>query len=291
MPSDPEPGVAPDPPSPSVRPDPPTSSGQKVPLSTADEGGFCTLDGGVGGGGGGAGSGGGGAGGGAGAGAEVLLMLLADARLPTGAHTQSAGLEPAMRQGLSLAQVPGYIRTRLRTVVAVEAGAAVVARHVAIAGTDDGADGLRAVDDAWRARTISPALRENAEALGRGYARLVAGLWPQQPAAQALRAVRRPTRAVAIGVAGALAGLTAAQVARLIGYDDAQTVAAAALKLDPLDPLVATGWVVQVAGDIERMADAVATLTSPDQIPATTAPLIEQWAQVHAVTGQRLFRA
>ena len=282
MPSDPEPGVAPDPPSPSVRPDPPTSSGQKVPLSTADEGGFCTLGGGADGGGGGAGGGGG---------SEVLLMLLADARLPTGAHTQSAGLEPAMRQGLSLAQVPAYIRTRLRTVVAVEAGAAVVARHVAVAGPADLADGLRAVDDAWRARTISPALRENAEGLGRGYARLVTGLWPDAPASGALRAVRRPTRAVAIGVAGALAGLAAARVARLIGYDDAQTVAAAALKLDPLDPLVATGWVVQLAGDIERMADAVATLTSPDQIPATTAPLIEQWAQVHAVTGQRLFRA
>lgn len=224
----------------------------------------------------------------------VLAMLLADARLPTGAHTQSAGLEPAMRQGVSLDQVPGYIRTRLRTVVAVEAGAAVVARHLAsgaVGSPDDLAAGLRAVDDAWRARTISPALRENAEVLGRGYARLVAGLWPDAPASVALREVRRPTRAVAIGVAGALAGLDGAQVARLIGYDDAQTVAAAALKLDPLDPLVATGWVVQVVPDIDRMAASVAALTTPGQIPAVAAPLIEQWAQVHAVTSQRLFRA
>jgi urease accessory protein len=221
----------------------------------------------------------------------VLLMLLADARLPTGAHTQSAGLEPAMRQGVSLDQVPGYIRTRLCTVVAVEAGAAVVARHLAVAETDGVADGLRAVDDAWRARTISPALRENAEVLGRGYARLVAGLWPDAPASVALRAVRRPTRAVAIGVAAALTGLTGRQVARLIGYDDAQTVAAAALKLDPLDPLVATRWVVQAAPDIDRMAATVCALTTPDEIPAGAAPLIEQWAQVHAVTSQRLFRA
>ena len=81
------------------------------------------------------------------------------------------------------------------------------------------------------------------------------------------------------------------QVARLIGYDDAQTVAAAALKLDPLDPVVATGWVVGVAGDIERMASAVASLTTAEQIPAITAPLIEQWAQQHAVARQRLFRA
>ncbi len=217
-------------------------------------------------------------------------MLLADARLPTGAHTQSAGLEPAMRQGLSLGQVPDYVRTRLRTVVAVEAGAAVVARHVVGAAADP-VRALRSVDDAWRARTMSSALRENAEVLGRGYVRLVAGLWPDAPAAAALLAVRRPTRAVAIGVAGALAGLGAAQVARLIGYDDAQTVAAAALKLDPLDPLVATGWVVRVADDIERMVAAVSPLTAVDQIPAVAAPLIEQWAQVHAATTQRLFRA
>jgi urease accessory protein len=127
--------------------------------------------------------------------------------------------------------------------------------------------------------------------LGRGYARLVAGLWPDASASAALRAVRRPTRAVAIGVAGALAGLDGAQVARLIGYDDAQTVAAAALKLDPLDPLVATGWVVGVAADIDRLAASVASLTAPADIPAAAAPLIEQWAQVHAVTAQRLFRA
>ena len=259
---------------------PAVPSVQKPSLSDPDRDSFCTLGGGVGGGG----------------GSEVLLMLLADARLPTGAHTQSAGLEPAMRHGVSLADVPGYIRTRLRTVVAVEAGAAVVARH--LAGGDPAADPsgdlaseLRAVDDAWRARTVSPALRENAEVLGRGYARLVTGLWPDASASVALRAVRRPTRAVAIGVAGALAGLDGAQVARLIGYDDAQTVAAAALKLDPLDPLVATGWVVGVAGDIDRMAASVGSLTAPTDIPAAAAPLIEQWAQVHAVTAQRLFRA
>ncbi len=285
MPSDPPPSAAP--------------SVQKVPANGPGRGTSRTL-------------------GGGGGGSEVLLMLLADARLPTGAHTQSAGLEPAMRNGVSLADVPAYIRTRLRTVVAVEAGAAVVARHLAAgvvgaravdrdpdpAGGPVGdrpgeppdlagmlAAGLRAVDDAWRARTVSPALRENAEVLGRGYARLVTGLWPDEPASAALRAVRRPTRAVAIGVAGALAGLGGPQVARLIGYDDAQTVAAAALKLDPLDPVVATGWVVGAAAEIDRLAAAVGSLTAAADIPAGAAPLVEQWAQEHAGTTQRLFRA
>jgi len=224
---------------------------------------------------------------------ELLLMLLADARLPTGAHTQSAGLEQAMREGICITQVPEYIRARLRTVVAVEAGAAVVARHLVQRTAPDPelTSGLEQVDAAWRARTISPALRENAEILGRGYARLVTGLWPQAAATRALVGATRPTRAVALGVAGALAGLSAAQLARLIGYDDAQTVAAAALKLDPPDPLVSTGWVVRAQADIERMVASVSPLTSIDAIPAVAAPLIEQWAQVHAATSQRLFRA
>ena len=63
---------------------------------------------------------------------ELMLMLLADARLPTGAHTQSAGLEPAMRHGVSVAEVPELIAARLSTVTAVEAGTAVVARHLAV---------------------------------------------------------------------------------------------------------------------------------------------------------------
>ncbi len=318
------------------------------------------------------------------------MMLLADARLPTGAHTQSAGLEPALRGGMPPGEVPRYIRARLRTVTAVEAGAAVLARArtveasaavragagavqassdllggarsreaaaAALAGArsveagtavperagtveagsdllaraeaavltagngapdadqprmfaraaataepeDPAADrdepvaalasALSEVDAAWRARTVSPALRETSVLLGRGYARLVTRLWPTSTAAQALTLMKRPGRAVVLGVAAALAGLAAAQLIRLIGYDDAQTVAAAALKLEPFDPVVATGWVMAAAPDIERMVGDLAASTTIDQMPASGAPLIEQWAQIHATTSQRLFRA
>jgi len=312
---------------------------------------------------------------------EVMLMLLADARLPTGAHTQSAGLEPALRGGMPPTQVPQYIRARLRTVTLVEAGAAVLARAavldlarpgppapgaspsgpdraptlvdtsdaradpatsradqlganvtggtrvndcsravewghlparqglgddprgqgVQVGGGGAGAQGgepgfglaaaLAEVDAAWRARTVSPALRETSVLLGRGYVRLIRQLWPGSAGAAALQAIGRPGRAVVVGVAAALAGLSAAQLVRLIGYDDAQTVAAATLKLEPLDPVVSTGWVMAAGVDIERMVDEVAALTDITQLPAFGAPLIEQWAEVHATTSQRLFRA
>ncbi len=222
-------------------------------------------------------------------------MLLADARLPTGAHTQSAGWEPALRAGVPTSAVPEYMRARLATVTAVEAAAAVLARaETAYAATTpnyDLADALRRIDRAWRARTVSLALRETSVLLGRGYFRLVTRLWPGTAGARAVEAIGRPGRAVALGVAGALAGLTALQVARLVGYEDAQTIASAALKLEPLDPLTATGWVMTAAPAIERMAQAVAGVTDSSQMPAHGAPQIEQWAEIHATTRQRLFRA
>lgn len=216
-------------------------------------------------------------------------MLLSDARLPTGAHTQSAGLEPALNSGMPATRIPAYLSARLRTVTVVEAAAAVLARSAC--GNSDVAAGLARVDRAWRARTISPALRETSVLLGRGYQRLLTRLWPAHLAVAALRTLARPSRAVVLGVAAACAGLSAPQLVRLIGYDDAQTIAAAALKIAPLDPVDATAWVIGAHDDIDEMVTAVADLTDLDDMPALGAPMIEKWAQLHSVTTQRLFRA
>lgn len=266
---------------------------------------------------------------------DVLLMLLADARLPTGGHTQSAGLEPALRAGMAPRDVPAYIAARLATTTRVEAGTAVVARHVALGlphAADDigpvGAAGpagaqcptsvptLADVRAAWAARTPSPALRETSERLGRGYLRLARRLWPDHPALAALEADlptrgRRPgvaltlpgatspasgartgvARPVVLGVLAACAGLDAARLARLVAYDDAQTVAAASLKLEPVDPAETTAWVLAAGPDIDYLVAEVETLTHPDHIPAHGAPLMEQWAERHARTTERLFSA
>lgn len=220
---------------------------------------------------------------------DLLLMLLADARLPVAGHTQSASLEPAVARGLGAAEVPAYLRLRLGTVVAVEAGTAVVAR--ALVETDGAAADLTGLDRAWAARTASPALREAARGQGRALLRLAGRLWPDGAGVKALHATDRPTRAVVLGALAADLGLPAPALARLVGYDDVQTVCAAALKLVPLDPADVTGWVRDALPLIEAMADAVAALTRPEQVPATGAPQIEVWAQAHAHTTRRLFRA
>ncbi|MCR6705540.1 MAG: urease accessory protein UreF [Cellulomonas sp.] len=246
---------------------------------------------------------------------SVLFALLADARLPTGGHTQSAGLEPALLAGMSVSDVPGYIGGRLATVTRTEAAVAVVARHAVCGEPDERVARLRGAWQAWAARTPSPALRETSQRLGRGYLRLAHRLWGSHPGVVALDAAvvaertrlaaehvvgpgpvgrsdrAQPPRPLVLGVVGACVGLDARQVAQLVGYDDVQTIASATLKLAPVDPADATAWVVAAAPTVEAMAAGVAHLRDPADIPASGAPLLEEWAQQHLRRTERLFSA
>ena len=58
--------------------------------------------------------------------------------------------------------------------------------------------------------------------------------------------------AVVIGATAAEAGLDGAQTARLIGFDEVQTVIAAAVKLQPFDPSVAVAWAVAAAFAVQH---------------------------------------
>lgn len=215
---------------------------------------------------------------------DLLLMLLADGRLPTSGHTQSGGLEPALAHGLASADLVAYCRARLDTVTRVEAGVAVVARRQVLDGRP-----LRPVEDAWAARTPSDALRATSYSLGRGYRRLAQRVWPDvtEPLAP-LGDVSRPT---VLGAVAAVAGLDAAGLVRLVAYDDVQTVLSAALKLTPFDPVVATQWLHRLSQELEPLVEPLAELSSPADVPAHSAPLIEAWAQAHARSTRRLFNA
>ncbi|MCD4536052.1 urease accessory protein UreF [Nocardioides sp. cx-169] len=216
---------------------------------------------------------------------DLVLLLLADARLPVAGHTQSATLEGALRHGLAEDQVPGYVRTRLRGVVRVEAGTAVAARHAVLAG----GSGLVHVERAWAARTVSPALRAASRDQGQALLRLAGRLWPD--ALLPLADIERPSRATVLGSVAAHLGLGAAALAHLVAYDDVQTVCAAALKLVPLDPVTVAGWVADALTDVAVVALEVAEVRDPADLPAVAAPQIEEWAEAHARTTRRLFRA
>lgn len=217
----------------------------------------------------------------------TIAMLLADARLPSGAHAHSAGMEPALAGGMAVADVPAFLIGRARTTSLVEAGAAVVARHLALEGGD-----TRPVERAWAARTPAPAMRDAAVNLGRGLLRLASRVWPESDALrQAAARPAAPPRAVVAGMVAAVAGLRADDLVRLIVYDEAHSAAAAVLKLAPRDPVDPIGWVLEACAAVEHLVPVLAELTLPDAIPALGAPQAEGWAQAHAVLSQRLFRA
>ncbi|MBB6170750.1 urease accessory protein [Nocardiopsis mwathae] len=244
-----------------------------------------------------------GAGGTTGGAGALGALLLADARLPTGGHAHSGSLEGAVAAGLEPKEVPAYIEARLRTVARTEAAAAVLARRAARATGGGGATATAAdidygpIQAALAARTPSAPLRAASASLGRGLARLARRLRADHPAVLALPTASAPTpglrplRPVVLGALGAALDMADDQVARAALYDDAQTVASAALKLLPGDPVTAVEWVLDTGDALEEGVTAALAVTGPDRLPACSAPLIDQWAGAHAHATRRLFHA
>lgn len=218
----------------------------------------------------------------------LSTMLLADARVPTGGHAQSGGLEPALQAGMSPDDVPAFLESRLRTVGLVEAGAVVLAARAARRRPVQ----LTPVHEALLARTPARPLRESSGMVGRGLRRLAERIRGDDPAVATLPELGpRPQRPVVLGALAAALGLDDAQAARSGLYEDAQTVAAAALKLLAVDPLDATTWVVDAGDTIEELVTAATDTGSCAELPALTAPHIEQWTLLHATRTRRIFVA
>ncbi|MFE6977070.1 urease accessory protein UreF [Streptomyces sp. NPDC057682] len=220
---------------------------------------------------------------------DLAALVLADGRLPTGGHAQSAGLEPALAAGLAPGLIPDFLAARLDTVASVDAACTVLARRAALSDTLGPA--LARITQEYEARTPSPPMRAASILLGRGMVRLAERLWPDRAPVKALRALSRPPRPVALGVVCALTGLDDIQSARVCLYEDAQTVASAAPKLLPVDPLEPVQWVLAAADAIERAAVRAVGVNGPEDIPATAAPLMELWSLDHAERERRIFHA
>lgn len=98
-------------------------------------------------------------------------------------------------------------------------------------------------------------------------------------------------RAVALGVIGAVLMVDEAHCAEVCCYEDLQSVAAAALKLLPVDPVAATRWVVDAGARVAEVVSSARTARDCTDLPAFSAPWIEHWAEAHAQRTRRLFVA
>jgi urease accessory protein len=191
--------------------------------------------------------------------------------------------------GLGVDEVAGFIDARLRLVARADASLSVAARRAAAAGAT-AAPALAELDGEHAARCPSPVLREIARRLGAQLLRSAATAWPS-PLIDGYRAASTTTpRPVALGVVGAAAGLDDRAVATVALYDDAATVASAALKLLGLDPADSARWVAELAPVIDAAARAISADARPiaEQEPPAAVGL-ELAASVHAQRTERFF--
>jgi urease accessory protein len=215
---------------------------------------------------------------------DVVAMLLADGRTPTGSHAHSGSLEPAVTAGAILGSLPALIAARLRTVALVDAAFAAAATRA------DSAEALDRLEAEWLARTPSPAARATARALGRGLLRAAGGAGLHGDVLAAWSAGSHSTpRCVVLGAVGRIAGLAPVRVATISLYDDAALLAGAAPKLLPVDALHAIGWIAACAPLIESLARQAARDQMPAALPAASTPALDELAEAHARARGRLF--
>ena len=218
-----------------------------------------------------------------------LALLLADSRFPSGSYAHSLGLEQAVNEGLR--DVPAFIarpattrgarRRALRGGGAAGRGRAA-RHHRALAAT-----AVAVLEREWAARTPSAILRDSARRLGAQLLRSAAVVWPGDPIAGYRAASRLTPRPLALGVVAAAAGVSDEETALLALYDDAATVASAALKLLPLDPAVTARWLAELAPEMAAAARAIAADDGP--LPSPAAVAIELSAPLHLEQRERLF--
>lgn len=217
-------------------------------------------------------------------------ILLGDGRLPTGGYSDSAGLEPAVIDGLEIDEAYSYMMARLQTITKMEAAACVLAHRFEREGADE--KEYARLEAAVDARTPSAAQRKASRAIGRATLYLAKNLKPDDSGVLALDSLSSPpTRGVALGVLGSALNVSEEHCAQVCCYDDMQRIAEAILKLLPTDPALVTRWLINAGEEITPIVDAACSIEKPRDLPAVGAPQMEQWAEEHDRRTKRLFMA
>ncbi|MEU9127986.1 urease accessory UreF family protein [Kitasatospora sp. NPDC048540] len=212
------------------------------------------------------------------------LLLLADGRFPAGGHAHSGGAEAAVKAGRihDVPSMTAFLTGRLHTT-------GLVAAALAAAAADVDPD-LDTLDRAADARTPSPAQRATSRRLGRQLLRAARAAWPH-PALDTLhhRHPRGAHQSVALGVTARAAGLGPGQAAALAAYESVNGPATACVRLLGLDPYQVAAALARLGPQLDAVAaDALAAARTGD-LPTTSAPLLDVYAEQHASWKVRLF--
>ncbi|MGQ0678398.1 MAG: urease accessory protein UreF [Actinomycetota bacterium] len=217
----------------------------------------------------------------------IAALILADGRFPAGGHAHSGGMEAAVAAGkvADFAGVEAYLIGRLHT-----AGLTAAALSAASCSGNHPWEQLDVEADA---RTPSPALRSASRRQGRQLMRAASALWPGTTleGLAAAAPAEGPHHAVALGAAGAAAGLGTLDAARSACYQAVAGPAAAAIKLLGLDPLSIHVMLAGMAPQMEAVASAAAGYAKGplERLPCAGTPLLDLHAERHACMELRLF--
>lgn len=220
---------------------------------------------------------------------RAALLVLADGRFPAGGHAHSGGAEAAVHAGAisGAASLEDFCRGRLHTTGRVSAALAASAAL----GVDPAA-----LDEAADARTPSPALRAAARKLGRQLLRAARATWPcLELESLARRFPKGAHQPVVLGAAARAAGLGPEDAAHCALYESVGGPATATVRLLGLDPFDATAVLARLAPEADRVAETAVRAAhrvaaeGVDALPAASAPLLELFAETHAVRAGRLF--
>jgi len=224
----------------------------------------------------------------------AVALLLADGRLPTGAHAHSGGLEAAVGRGLvaDVADLVAWVGGCLHTTWALDAAAAALAHGLAGDGREVApAAAWSRLDAEVAARTTSGPARATSRTLGRQLLRTGRAAWPG-PALEAAAAVHPngPLQPLALGALAAGAGVDAASTALLSLHHAVQGATTAAVRLLGLDPYAVGAASAVLAPDLDAAAArAAAHGPDPADLPAAGAPMLDVLLHAHDRAERRLF--
>ena len=215
------------------------------------------------------------------------LLLLTDGRLPAGGYAHSGGLESAIRLGLvqDLEDLERFLIGRATTICTVAAAFAAASCRGCL---DDDLDRVMALDDEFRARTPTPALRKVSLSLGRQLLRAWSAIRPHELQERLPPRLHHP---VAFGATAAMLELSPLDAARGMVHETLTGPAMAAVKLMSIDPFAAHRIVSGLLPLLDRIATEAAASASapPDELPSHAAPLTDIVAEHHEAQGMRLF--
>lgn len=209
-----------------------------------------------------------------------LVLLLSDARFPSGGHAHSGGMEQACDCGLvtDLESLASFLRGRLLTagVVAAHAAALVCSRP----------DSWLAVDAELDTRMAAPAARAVSRQQGAQLLRAARSVFPS-PVLERVRACDCH-QSVALGLVASVAGLEPCDAAVLAAFASVSGPASAALRLLGLDPSGVSRVLAEISPEVDAVARA-ARPSSPRRLPSPSAPMLDLLAEDHFGRRERLF--